>query len=666
MKNLFKKFVAFLTSSVCMLTFIGLSQHQDVKVANAATTITSPYTYDYTSKDINQFILNLNGTASLNGVEWNYDSTEKMMDNIQEKALQFNKKSTKTVFSTNAFLNYKIDSVELGTFITSNSANVTLSVSNNGVKLSQDEKLTTTRSVKILNSNNAPMGGNLVIEWTNNASKAYYLNSIKVNFSSATVKYTVTFNSNGGTDIAPITDITPGTTIKEPNPPTKLGYEFLGWELNGTPFNFSQAINESITLDAVWQQSTDPSISVNPDASTIAISEELTITSTFANAKEGAIVSWNIQNEGNNVIEQVGQPTNSNGASSIKIKANNPGMASVTASIETLNGTISAESVVEVVENNFDKINISGDKLLGLTFSSNNYVLEKVTSLDKLTDDEYIIAGYNAGTLKQGVLNGSQDGKEIKTALTLNDAGLDDNFGIVNKSNMTSALVKISKTKSGKYTIKTTLNHYIGTEKKGDISATANVVENKITFDEAGNAKISVQKGNSVFNLRYNDGANMFRYYEGFSMGDINLYKLVPSTVDNISSVRARLKVKIPVASLVEIYGANYKDTIKFGINLSIDGKFNELNDRELPLEKVIYGQTFVEYIVSVTNLKGQNLKTVFSAQPFVMVNEEKQRYNKSFTFSVESILSEYEAMEGFKDNKYIVAIRSELNKLGA
>ena len=43
-------------------------------------------------------------------------------------------------------------------------------------------------------------------------------------------------------------------TINEPSTPTRDGYIFKGWYLNGKPFDFSTKITKNITLEAVWEK----------------------------------------------------------------------------------------------------------------------------------------------------------------------------------------------------------------------------------------------------------------------------------------------------------------------------------------------------------------------------------------------------------------------------
>jgi len=67
--------------------------------------------------------------------------------------------------------------------------------------------------------------------------------------------YTVTFNSNGGSDVNPITGVNPGSTITEPMAPTYDYGTFAGWCSDAnltTLFVFSTPINGNITLYAKW------------------------------------------------------------------------------------------------------------------------------------------------------------------------------------------------------------------------------------------------------------------------------------------------------------------------------------------------------------------------------------------------------------------------------
>ena len=54
------------------------------------------------------------------------------------------------------------------------------------------------------------------------------------------VTYTVTFDSNGGSAVTAQT-IEAGQKATKPTDPTKSGYDFKGWTLNGSAYDFNTA-----------------------------------------------------------------------------------------------------------------------------------------------------------------------------------------------------------------------------------------------------------------------------------------------------------------------------------------------------------------------------------------------------------------------------------------
>lgn len=63
--------------------------------------------------------------------------------------------------------------------------------------------------------------------------------------------FQVTFNSDGGSAIT-TQNITDGEAATEPIDPTKEGYEFVEWQLNGVAYDFATLVTEDITLTATW------------------------------------------------------------------------------------------------------------------------------------------------------------------------------------------------------------------------------------------------------------------------------------------------------------------------------------------------------------------------------------------------------------------------------
>lgn len=68
--------------------------------------------------------------------------------------------------------------------------------------------------------------------------------------------YLVKFDSNGGSSVNS-QRVEEGAKAVEPEDPTRNGYTFLGWYLNGRLFNFNTRIYEDITLVAKWEKNTE-------------------------------------------------------------------------------------------------------------------------------------------------------------------------------------------------------------------------------------------------------------------------------------------------------------------------------------------------------------------------------------------------------------------------
>ena len=67
------------------------------------------------------------------------------------------------------------------------------------------------------------------------------------------VQHTITFNSDGGTDVESQT-VTEGERVSEPAAPTKEGYTFIGWYDGDTKFDFTTRIAKDYTLTAKYEQ----------------------------------------------------------------------------------------------------------------------------------------------------------------------------------------------------------------------------------------------------------------------------------------------------------------------------------------------------------------------------------------------------------------------------
>jgi len=121
----------------------------------------------------------------------------------------------------------------------------------------------------------------------------------------APVVYTVTFETNGGGDIAP-QSVAPGQTALRPATPVKPGFDFVNWydnaDLIDPPYNFDTPVTANITLYAYWIETGTavPVTGVTLDKTTLSFSaigatETLTATVAPADATNTA-VTWTSNN----------------------------------------------------------------------------------------------------------------------------------------------------------------------------------------------------------------------------------------------------------------------------------------------------------------------------------------------------------------------------------
>lgn len=85
-------------------------------------------------------------------------------------------------------------------------------------------------------------------------------------------QYTITFNTDGGSDVAPITQDY-GTAVAAPAAPTKAGYSFAGWYKDGVAYTFTTMPAEDITLTAKWSTDSHNAIFVIDGVETIVPTE---------------------------------------------------------------------------------------------------------------------------------------------------------------------------------------------------------------------------------------------------------------------------------------------------------------------------------------------------------------------------------------------------------
>lgn len=89
----------------------------------------------------------------------------------------------------------------------------------------------------------------------------------------------VSFDSDGGSSVDSQT-INKGTTVSKPANPTKSGFIFVEWQLNGKAFNFGSNINENITLKASWIKDAQYTVTFDSNGGSNVASQTVSVTKT--------------------------------------------------------------------------------------------------------------------------------------------------------------------------------------------------------------------------------------------------------------------------------------------------------------------------------------------------------------------------------------------------
>lgn len=70
------------------------------------------------------------------------------------------------------------------------------------------------------------------------------------------VQVLVKFDLNGGSGYIASQEIPAGHLATRPTDPTRTGYTFVEWQLNGMTYNFNNPVTKDITLVAIWKENT--------------------------------------------------------------------------------------------------------------------------------------------------------------------------------------------------------------------------------------------------------------------------------------------------------------------------------------------------------------------------------------------------------------------------
>ena len=218
--------------------------------------------------------------------------------------------------------------------------------------------------------------------------------------------YTITFDSNGGTNISS-QKIKNGENAIKPLDPEKDGYEFEGWYLDGEKFYFDSKITENIRLEAKWIKKTNfetVKVTFDTDGGSKISSVEVEIGKKIKKptnpTKEGYVfVEWLLDNNSFNFDTEI--------TSNIKLKASWKKLEedSVTITFDSNNGSSVASQIVKKGEKATKPANPTRN---GYTFNG-WYLNNKKYDFNKEVNDNITLkANWTKNEVSQGGSNGNQ------------------------------------------------------------------------------------------------------------------------------------------------------------------------------------------------------------------------------------------------------------------
>ena len=89
-------------------------------------------------------------------------------------------------------------------------------------------------------------------------------------------KYKVTFNTDGGSSIESV-EVEEGNVLVKPTEPTKEGYVFIEWQLDGVVFDFALVVSKDMELKAIWKEKDKLTVSFDTDGGSKVSSQVLKV-----------------------------------------------------------------------------------------------------------------------------------------------------------------------------------------------------------------------------------------------------------------------------------------------------------------------------------------------------------------------------------------------------
>lgn len=197
-------------------------------------------------------------------------------------------------------------------------------------------------------------------------------------------QYTVTFNSNGGSSVAS-RDVNYNEQVTKPSNPTRTGYTFKEWHLNGSVYDFNTPVTSNITLTAVWNKN---DVIVDETLKDILEDEGYNVGNNYVSKFTVGDSIATIKNKlGNDVIIETDKEIIATGA---VIKKGNESYTVVIKGDLTGDGKINSGDLLQMRKYLLEEVNLVGAYKESGIIESNN----EIKSLDLLRLRQYLLGEY--------------------------------------------------------------------------------------------------------------------------------------------------------------------------------------------------------------------------------------------------------------------------------
>jgi uncharacterized repeat protein (TIGR02543 family) len=328
------------------------------------------------------------------------------------------------------------DTSNAGSYITAFVANDANGTVSRVVKYANGVSTANFASDTVYNGTAAITNGDLfVVKVTAEDGTIMYYN-IAVTVSTST-QYTVTFDSQGGSEVDPIINIAPGATITLPTAPTNAGYSFGGWftEANGggTAFTETTQVNANITVYAKWSSAaTKPTVTAVSLASGSKLGGN-TVTITGTGFTGATAVKF-----GNTAASNI----NIDSDTQITVKAPAGSVGTVDITVTTPDGTSAISSADQYTYTNAYSVDYTISKVAGTgdqgsTLNENDANLSQLSYVQGVTFDR-LGNMYIADAGSNRILKVDKATKKISIAAGTGTAGYSGDLGLAINANLQS------------------------------------------------------------------------------------------------------------------------------------------------------------------------------------------------------------------------------------